>query len=88
MRLKDKFVPRKKREDKKTLRQSLNIDEVIRRSKELDRDMQGLEEPEKRSMSEVEKLVELWKENKRIIGVQDSEVEARVQVGSSFINIA
>lgn len=81
MRLKEKFFPiKKKKEEKRSLRQSLKLDELLKKSKELDRDIEGLEEPENRSMTEVEKLVELWRENKRIIGVQDSEVEARIRV--------
>ena len=42
-----------------------------------------MEEPEERPMSEVEKLVELWKENKKINGVEDSDVERRVQVSDA-----
>lgn len=80
MKLKEKFAPNKRNEEKKSLRQSLKLEELIKKSRELDRDIEGLEEPEERPLTEIENLVKNWRENKRIIGVKDSEVESRVLV--------
>lgn len=55
-----------------SLRQSLKLDELLKRSKELDREMEGLDPVEGTKKTDIEELVKLWNDNKRILGIQDS----------------
>ena len=81
--LKEKYNPtakNNKRQTSNSLRSSLKLDELLKRSKELDREFKGLDPVEDRKKSDIEHLVTMWNENKRTLGVKDSEAESRVKV--------
>jgi hypothetical protein len=42
---------------------------LLKRSKELDREIAGLDPVEEKKKTDIEQLVKLWNENKRINGV-------------------
>lgn len=46
--------------------------------KDLDKELDEFGDEEKKTTSDIEKLVKLWKENKKVNGVKDSEVESRI----------
>ena len=64
----------------------MKLDELLKRSKELDREMKGLDPIQGTKKTDIEELVKLWNDNKRILGVQDSQVEARVRVLFSILD--
>lgn len=62
MDLKEKYNPssiRNKRQTSNSLRTSLKLDELLKRSKELDREFKDLDPVEERKKSDVEHLVDL-----------------------------
>lgn len=57
----------------------LNFTSVKNQLKELDEQNDSLEKNKKKDEEQIFKLVQLWKQQKKVNGVQDSEVEQRVQ---------
>lgn len=56
------------------------MDELLKKSKDIDKEWYSVDPIEERKKSDVEQLVSLWNQNKKILGVKDSEVEARVKI--------
>jgi len=77
MQLEEKF--RGKQEKRiQSLSEATGIDQIKKKIRDLDLQLLEEEEEDQKSMKDVEKLVQLWKDNKRVIGVRDSEVETRL----------
>ena len=63
----------------------LGIDREIQRSKNIDKQIEEIDRKKPKTYDEIERLVQEWKEQKKICGVRDSDVENRVQVDSDLI---
>ena len=68
-------------EPQKSRHEALGFDRTLARSQELDRELAEVGRPKAQSQEAIEKLVAAWREQKQVLGVRDSDTEARVQVG-------
>ncbi len=81
MQLKDKYENVKQtKNDPDEWKEALGLQGLMKRNKELDKEYDEVGKKKDRTYDEIEKLVNEWKEQKRVLGVGDSDVESRVQI--------
>ena len=83
MQLREKYEGRRPAKDEMTTKSwqdTIGLDREIQRGKELDRELAELDKPGEKSFTEIERLVKIWKEQKKVQGVEDSDTEKRTQV--------
>ena len=65
-----------------TWQECLGLERELERGKQLDRELESVGRQKEKNYDEIEKLVEAWKDQKKVMGVKDSDTETRVQVAS------
>jgi hypothetical protein len=82
MELKEKYEGsiRRAQSERKSVEDALGLELEVRRGKALDAELVGLDNKQERSFAQIERLVKVWKEQKQVQGVEDSDTEKRTQV--------
>lgn len=60
--------------------EAVGLDREMQRGDRLDRELAELDRPGDKPFTEIERLVKVWKEQKKVQGVEDSDTEKRTQV--------
>lgn len=82
MELKEKYegYTAKPEQTRRSAAEVVGLDTELQRSKALSDELAALDKPQERSYAEIERLVHVWKEQKKVQGVEDSDTEKRTQV--------
>lgn len=75
-----KFENYGKQQVGKNWRDSLDLEAELEKGRRLDQELTEVDQKPQKTPMEVERLVSKWQDQKKVLGVKDSDVESRAQI--------